>query len=309
MKFLVLIASIGFVLTNVATASETTTTTVSSTPNQTTTSIREVLGNKKFEENEQITDAKLKAESGSLSKYSLSASLSYYGPTLGDLSAKDQPNPDASIGAYETSLGGSLGGRYRISKTETLSTGTGIKAIHPFHGIERFEMNNPYLTYAVTNRNFGIQMKNSIGVSAITVPKYVAIGEYAGLNLENNLVYDFGTSGFAVGFETSLGYYFYNRGYDKKDKKANDYFLGFYPSVKYNFTDKLNMNTSLSIGYANMRSNKSRWNLENKTITQRLGVGYAITRDIFISPYLSFFPDNISDKETSLNISTSFSVL
>ena len=77
-------------------------------------SLPEVLQNKKFQENEKITDAKLKADGGSLSKYSLSATLSYYGPTLGDFSAADQPNPDGNGGNYETSLGGSLGGRYRF---------------------------------------------------------------------------------------------------------------------------------------------------------------------------------------------------
>ncbi len=45
--------------------------------------IKDVSGNKQFADDKEITDAKMKADAGSLSKYSLSFSLSYYGPTFG----------------------------------------------------------------------------------------------------------------------------------------------------------------------------------------------------------------------------------
>ena len=269
----------------------------------------DVLKNKKFEENEKITDAKMRADSGSLSKYSLSFSLSYYGPTLGDLSAKDQPNPDGSVGSYETALGGSLGGRYRMSSNETVRVGTGLKVIHPLHGAERTDLNNPYISYALTTKLGAVQMRNTFGGSVITVPNYTKIGEYGSLDYDNSMVYDLGSTKFAVGLDTSVSLYLYNREYRKADGKASTYNLAFYPNFKYNITDKLNVNTSVSISYWNPRANESRWNLQNRTVSQRLGLGYAYTRDIYISPYLNFFPDNLSDKGTTLNFSTSFSIL
>lgn len=281
------------------------------TTSGTTTEVKaaDLLKNKQFEENEKITDAKLRADSGSLSKYSLSFSLAYYGPTVGDLAAKDQPNPDGTVSSNETALSGSFGGRYRINKSETVRIGSGLKVIHPFHGAERTDLNNPYVSYSITSKVGDVQMRNSMGAAAITVPNYTKIGEYASLDYDNSIVYDLGTSGFAIGFDSSFSLYLYNREYRKADGKTSTYNLSFYPSIKYNISDKLNVNTSVSVGYWNSRSNESRWNLQNRTISQRLGAGYAYSRDIYISPYLNFYPDKFTDKSTTVNISTSFSIL
>ena len=276
---------------------------------ETQTKVSDLLKNKKFEENDKITDAKLRADGGSLSKYSLSFSLSYYGPTLGDLSEKDQPNPDGSVGSYETALGGSLGARYRMSSSETIKVGTGLKVIHPLHGAERTDVNNPYISYGVSSKMDKVQMRNSFGGSVITIPNYTKIGEYASLDYDNSLVYDLGISGFAVGLDSSFSMYLYNREYRKTDGKSSTYNLSFYPNIKYNFTDKLSVNTSVSMSYWNPRANESRWNLQNRSVSQRLGMGYAYTRDIYISPYLNFYPDKLSPQSTTINVSTSFSIL
>lgn len=269
----------------------------------------EVLSNKKFEETKEITDAKLKADSGSLSKYSLKFSLSYYGPTLNDLSSKDQPNPDGTVGTYETSLGGSFGARYRIDSKSSISAGTGVKAIYPLHGFERFELNNPYISYDMLTKFSGIQMRNSPGISYITVRNYKLIGEFGSLNYDFSMVYDLLPSNFSVSFDSSIGYYLYKRPYRTSDRKAARYNLAFFPGAKYKFTDKFNINTSLSLNYYNARSRSSHLDLQSRTISQRIGLGYAFTRDVYISPYLNFFPNNIAAKATTINLSASFSLL
>lgn len=290
-----------------STSSSVGTTTVSSGENRTT--IGEVLGNRKFSENNEITDAKIKADAGSLSRYSLKFNLSYYGPTFGDVSAKDQPNPDGSIGTYETSIGGSLGGRFRIDKKTTISLGGGLKLVHPFHGMDRTDLNNPYISYDMTNKIDGVQMRNSFGASYITVPNYKAVGEYAGLNYDLALAYDLGSSGYAISLDSSLGYYLYDRDYISKDGKASRATASIFPGVKYNFSDRFNVNTSLSISVWNPRSKSDEFALLNKTVSQRLGVGYAYSRDIYFAPYVNFFPDRLSFDRTTINFSTSFSVL
>ncbi len=271
--------------------------------------LKEAIGQEKFQENNEITDTKLKAESGSLSRYSLSFNLSYYGPTIGDLEAPDQPNPDGSVGTYETSLGGSLSGRYRFSPRTSVNAGTGVKAIHPFHGMERFDMNNPFINFNLSDKIGEVQMKNSFGFSAITVPNYTKIGETASLNYDLGTVYNLGASRVAIGLDLSLSYFFYNRGYQSKDGKAARYNISVYPNLKYNATDKLNINTSVNLSSWNPRSRDEQSVLLNRTISQRLGVGYAFTRDIYFAPYINFFPSNLSPDGTTLNVSTIFSVL
>ncbi len=88
---------------------------------ETKASLKEALKPKKFDENTQITDAQMKADGGSLSRYSMKLNMSYYGPTMNDLSVDDQPNPDGSAGVYATSVKGSLSARYRLDSQSAVS--------------------------------------------------------------------------------------------------------------------------------------------------------------------------------------------
>ncbi|MBC7421234.1 MAG: hypothetical protein H7328_10945 [Bdellovibrio sp.] len=309
MRKLIVVSSLMLLAIYTQAQSETTTKTTTTPAGVEKVDLKEALAQKKFQENTEITDTKLKAESGSLSTYSLSLNLTYYGPTVGDLSAKDQPNPDGSPGAFETSLGGALGGRYRFSPRSTITAGSGLKAIHPFHGMEKFETNNPYINYNLSDRIGDVQMRNSIGFSSITYSGYTKIGEIASLGYDNSMVYNLGFTPLAIGLDTSIAYYFYNRGYQSSDGKASRYTISAYPNAKYNLTDKLNINTSIGFSSFNLRKLDDQSVLGNRSITQRLGVGYAYTRDVYLSPYLNFYPDNLSPDGTTINFSAILSVL
>ena len=283
--------------------------------------LREILGNKKFEDSYTLTDAKLRADDGSLSRYSLKFNLSYYGPTLSDPSAADQPNPDGSPGTYSTALGGSMTGRYRFTPDSTMTMGSGLKANHPFHGMDRFDLNNPFVSYDVSSRIGGVQMRNSPGVSVVTNPDYTKLGEYGTVNWDNSVVYDLGRSHFAVGMDSTAGYYFYNRGYNGRKKNgdgnANRYSLTMAPVIKYNVSDRLNVYTSFGFNFWNPRKVQDQWALWNRTVTERIGLGYAFRRDIYFAPYVSFYPKRMSDEgttdaatnETTFNFNTVFSIM
>jgi hypothetical protein len=273
----------------------------------------EVLGkdsaNRKFRENSEITDAKLKADSGSLSKYSMKLSLSYYGPTLGDLSAKDQPNPDGTIGTYETSLGGAIGVRYRFDSKSSMSVGTGIKAIHPLHGAERFDTQTPYLSYDSTFRLGDVQMRSSPGVSVTTIPNYREVGQVGSLTYDISSVYNIPETRWAVGLDGNLSLFMYDRDYQPRDRKASRGAVQMYPTVKFNYTEKTSLMTSTALSWLSPRYRSNETILLNKTATQRLGLGHAFTRDIYVFPYLTLMPTNMSAETTTFNLSTSLSIL
>lgn len=273
-----------------------------------TQKVDSVLGNKKFEENNEITDARLKAEEGSRSKYSMKFSLSYQGPPVGEPLAKDQPNPDNNPGDYSTALGGSVGLRYRFSPQSALSAGTGLSALTPFHGIRRFDVKTPYLSYDLSNRIGDMQMRNSWSGSVTTVPNYQKIGQVGGLGYSNSMVYNVATSGWALGLDTNLDYFIYNRDYVKKDGKASKYHIGLYPNLKYNISDKFSVNTSVAFMYQNLRSSTNDWKVANKTRTGRLGAGYAFTKSVYFSPYLNYYMEDFSWDTTTLNFATTFSI-
>lgn len=271
----------------------------------------DVLANKKFEDDKEITDSKLKADSGSLSRYSLKFSLSYNGPAIGDLNNENQPNPDGSIGG-ETAIGGSISARYRIDSKSAIGVGTGVSALTPMQGVKRYDMKNPFITYDRNARVYDMQMRNSFGTTIVTNPDYRAIGEYAGLNYDNSMIYNIGTSGVGVGVDTSVSYYLYERDVDmtkKRERTVGRYSLAFYPQVKYNFSDRLNMYSSLNISFINPRGFEDQSVLWNRTLSQRIGMGYAFTRDIYFAPYINFYPKTPEMNSTTVNFSTTFSIL
>ncbi|QDK46743.1 hypothetical protein DOM22_17065 [Bdellovibrio sp. ZAP7] len=269
--------------------------------------------NKKFEEDKDITDARMKADSGSLSKYSLKFSLSFSGPPVGEPGSRYQPNPDGGICACDTSFGGSIGTRYRFDSKSALSLGTGVNMLTPFHSdTRRYETKNPYVSYDRTARVGDIQMRNGVSATYVTNQAYRDIGEYAGIGYDASVIYNFGATGFAAGIDGSVNYYLFDRGPDfsnKKELKTGRYSLGLYPQVKYNFTDKFSMNSSVALNFNNPRGTEDYATLWNRTLTSRLGFGYAVTRDVYFAPYVSFFPKDISDDNTTLNFATTFSIL
>ncbi|WP_413575852.1 hypothetical protein ACLVWU_15860 [Bdellovibrio sp. HCB290] len=281
-------------------------------PAQSSVLKQESVINKKFEEDKDITDARMKAESGSLSRYSLKASLSYSGPPVGDLSNPNQPNPDGSICACETALGGSLSARYRFDSKSALSVGTGVNALTPFQGVKRYDVRNPYLGVDRSSRIGDYQMRNGVKGTYVTNQTFRDIGEYAAFGYDTSVIYNFGTSGFAAGVDASFDYYFFDRGPDVKSKnemKTGRYSLGFFPQVKYNFSDKLSMYSSVAIGFNNPRGTEDAAVLWNRTLSSRLGLGYAIRRDIFFAPFLNFYPTTLTADSTTVNFATTFSIL
>lgn len=276
---------------------------------------KSILGLKKYEESGTLTDAKLKADAGSLSKLSIRGSVSYFGPTLGDLSAPDQPNPDGSVGNYSQAMKGSVSLRYRLTSDSSISAGTGISFIKPFHGWTRTDTNNPFVSYDFSDRFGKLQMRNSPGFTVSTVPNYTNIGQVGGVSWDNSLVYGIADTRMAISFDTAVNYWIFTRAYRPGSVKqggdglASQYSFSFYPGLKYNFTDKMNMNASAGFSIYNPRGADDALTLWNRTVTLRLGLGYAVTRDIYFAPYLQGFVTRLTGDMTTINFSGVFSVL
>src|SRR5690349_1930474 len=75
---------------------------------QNTSKLIKAVGQKKFDEDTRINDLQLRAEAGSLSRYSGSFSFSYAGPSVTDMTDTNIPNPDGRNGDFRTNLGGTV---------------------------------------------------------------------------------------------------------------------------------------------------------------------------------------------------------
>jgi hypothetical protein len=274
-----------------------------------TSSATAPLGMKKFEENTEVTDPKLKADEGSLSRLSLRFNLSYSGPPVGDLSAREQPNPDGTVSVTATAITGSAGLRYRFDSQRSISLTTGLSNQYPFREGSRFDANNPYFSYSRAFRIGDLQLISTPGFSIITAQKLTAVNQVLAANYSLSSVYNLGESIFAAGLDGTFSYFFFDEPYQRKDGRVRRSAFSASPTFKANVTKRLNLFTSVTFAFWNPRSGGSQVRFQQNTVSGKVGFGYAITRDIYISPYLGYFPGDPSWKSTSLNMSTVFSVL
>ena len=201
-----------------------------------------------------------------------------------------------------------------MSPDSTVSAGTGISFIKPFHGWDRTDVSNPFVSYDFSDRFGKLQMRNSPGITISTVPNYTAIGQIGGVSWDNSLVYGIG-GGFAISFDSGFNYWIFNREYRpgsiKKggDGTASQYSISWYPGLKYNVTDTFNINTSAGFSLQNPRSAYDATTLLNKTVSLRLGLGYAFSRDVYFAPYIQSYVTQLALDTTSINVAGVFSVL
>lgn len=281
------------------------------------THLSNVIQNKKFTEDRRITDNELKAQAGSLSRYSMKFDLSFQGPPVGNLSDASVPNPDRRPVDDRTSLSGYTGLRYRLSPNDAISASTGLKWFTPYQsmtgkdvekerGAKDYDFTNPQVSYDRTYPLGALQLRSTARVALITAKYYTDRGEYASLGGAQSLKWN--VERWILGMSADVDFYGFNREYQRGDGRVSNYYITMIPSVEYKLTDKLNFKTSVGYSLSNMRMNGSWWLWDPVQPTARSGIGWAVTREIYFNPYLNYFWERPAWRTTSLSFSTVFSI-
>lgn len=277
--------------------------------NQETLSVEETKPAKVFKKNEEIQDMELKAESGAQTRWSMKASLGYSGPSLAEPLSDKRRNPDGRFTDVRTSLGGSVGLRYRMTQKSTLNFGTGVSAVKPFHGVEQLDAQDPFLSIDRSYKWGGVQWYSQASQSVSTTEFYRDIGQWGGTSFSQSGRFFVPDSQWTLGFNSSISFFHYERPYSKTSPHGgSNYFVGFYPNAAYRINSRWMVNTSSAFTAANRRYFKdwSQWDLPN--VTQRVGLGWSVTREIYFSPYVNFFWKDPNWKTSNFAFSTIFSV-
>lgn len=278
-----------------------------------------LLNQKKFEEDRRITDIELKAEAGSLSRYSLKADLNYSGPPVNDLGDAEMPNPDNRARNNKTSLSGYAGLRVRLTPRDGINLSTGLRWFAPYQslagekvdlrpGEKTFDTASPQLSYDHTTRAGRLQYRTAAKTSVTTDAFYKNRGQIGQLGAEEFLKYNLGDSRWVAGLLVDASVFLFDRPYREGDGRVSNYFLSFIPSLEYKVSDRFNLKTSMAHSFANARlfGNWSTW--ERQQLTQRLGFGWAITRDVYVNPFLNYYVEHPALDTTALSMSTVFSI-
>ena len=298
------------------------------TPNTSTVKTTEVQ--KSEEQNKdidnEITNARMRASSGAKSKWSVKADLTLNGGNLERPFGKDRPNY-AGISSQDgkSSLGGTVGVAYRLTEKDSFRLGTGVVLSTPFqdnikdlgnaNGVKKSDVSTPYLEWSHAMRTGSVQ--NIIGVNYSHATRSYDtdfVKTTGSIDLSHTMVAEIKGSNWQPGLSLDLNDSFFKDGKQDFDTLANqedgrvDYEVGLYPFVEYAFNDRYSFRTVFRfMTFDHYRSDNAATYLR-QLYTQSMGVGIAMTRDIYLYPNLQFAPEHMSPDRTNVGLSTTLNV-
>ena len=138
-----------------------------------------------------------------------------------------------------------------------------------------------------------------------------SIGTY---DVNHTLAWDIAGSGWSPGLNIDFNYTFYKDGAQVEDTLVmaedgrTDYQIALYPYVEYAFNDKLSFRTVFRFMSYDHYRNDGASTFMREQYTQSVGLGYAVTRDIYLYPNLQFAPENLRPSLTNVGLSTTLNV-
>lgn len=243
---------------------------------------------------EEITNAKLRAETGSKSKWSGSFTAIYNGGSLEKPMDKDRPNVSKDPIAPKVNMGGDVGVRYRMAKDKSLKVGVGYALERPFQEAKRGQVSNPSLSFNQSGKIGSVQHSFDPSVTYSTNSDEVEIGQLALADVSETLIYDFGGSRTSLGMAFSGTYTHFTKKNEIVSPKGQgtgpalgyqeDYGLAAYPFAEYAISDKVQLRTVFRPWMFSHAKTEDGWTFAKKPWTQSFGVVLALTRDIVLYP-------------------------
>jgi hypothetical protein len=274
-----------------------------------------------------ITNKKMRAESGSKSKLSMSNTIIYYGGSVDAPLSESRPNITGAAGNTVVAfLTDRLGAKYAFNQRKSLSAGIGVRWITPLNSSgtpaiaeragsipqpypgKKVDADNPYVNYQYIYKWLGIQSVFVTGPTIMTATDQLNLGYQYEYDISQNNVYELGRSGLSLGLSImAVGWTF-----DKNDSlsmaKQTDYSAGAYPFLEYQFSERFNLRTITGIAvYQHKRVADAHTYFKNK-VYQSVGVGISVTRDIFLYPNIQFLPDNMRADTTNVALSANVNI-
>ena len=270
-----------------------------------------------------ITNKKLRAETGSKSKVSLTTFFVYNGGTIENVGGKNRPELRGAKGTDATSgIRGQVAGKYRVTDQGALSLGVGVQMLAPFNAplseskidvkkgkLRRNDVYDPYIDYTYLVKLGGVQSVTSTVATFITTDGRRKYGYVSDFTASQTFIKDVGTTGLSLGLALQGDVYVFDKFTVEAKKESADVELNVYPFLEYVFNDTYNFRTVLGLWeYAHVRSQKNPWTFNKNVMYQSVGVGISLTRDIFLYPNVQFNPEYIRSDRTNVALQANLNV-
>jgi hypothetical protein len=276
---------------------------------------------------ELITNNNLRALSGSKSRWSIASTFNYEGGSISNPFSQDRPDISQASGTTTKSdLDGNISAKYNIDTKNSIMAGIGIRWIAPLasnvtdYDGDRFDFINPYIQYQYIYKWFGVQSVLQVGFLQWTQTDQTAIGYGQQLNIDQENMYEIGSTGLSIGASTYIQYQWFNKsgpyGSPSDSTYISDvamnqsqYSFGIAPIVEYQLSDKVNLRTLVSpLTFEHYRAQTGSFAFIRDLTYQSFGVGVSITRDIFLYPNVQFLPQEIQSQLTNVGLTATINL-
>ncbi len=297
-----------------------TATTSNSAPAETATSVmttdQAVKGNDRKDTDEEITNAKMRASTGSKSKFSIQSAIGYSGGSIEKPYAEKRPQLSQSASTVlNTVVSGDVSMKYRMNDHNNLNVGTGIGLTTPGFRGQKSQVNNPYVSVSNVGKMGELQ---SVMGAAVTYYTTESLRSEKGPHLDYNVSADHtiiksvGKSGLDLGLNYGAEYQAYqdtNTSNDIKDiNEREDVVLEAYPFLEYAFTDAISFRTVYRGLTFNHLRGENYGTYRQADPTQSMGIGFAVTRDIYLYPNVQWVWGDIRADKTNVALSTNINL-
>lgn len=270
---------------------------------------------------EVLTNKKMRAESGSKSKLSISNSINWSGSTIEHPFAEDRPNITGGTGATTwASLRDQISGKYNLDQRHAILAGFGARWITPFNRSKvpaaqnkapyngtKVDAYDPYVQYQYIYKWLGIQSVLVGGATYTTQQNLVNDGYVGNITIQQNNAYDIGHTGLTIGLLGAVTF----TGYKNRDDLSgtSDYSFGLYPFLEYTINDRFNLRTISGVWlFEHLRSENRPDTFYKNGIYQSVGLGISVMRDFYLYPNIQFLPENIRADLTNVAISANINL-
>jgi hypothetical protein len=275
-----------------------------------------------------ITNNNLRAFSGSTSRWSIASQFNYNGGSVQSPLSEDRPNISQSSGTtVKSDLDGSVSVKYNLGVKDSLMAGFGIRWIAPLeaggptnYDGSTFDAMNPYVQYQHIYKWVGIQSVLQVQMMQWTQTDQTALGYAQQLSFDQENMYEIGTSRISVGASVAGQYQWFDKSGSYGSPSDPNYVadLGtvqsiysfvFAPELEYQLTDKINLRTLVSLwNFEHYAATRNPETFVHDKVYQSIGVGIAVTRDVFLYPNVQFLPDNIRDSVTNVGMAATINM-
>lgn len=273
-----------------------------------------------------IKNRNLRSLNGSLSTWSFASTWNYQGGDINKPIGSSRPNVTGSQDvALVQNLSGTVGINYRLTETDRLTLGIGLQMASPFSDTEDgkfsesgrrefrrtqgdLDASNPQLVYRRVMKPFGVQSVLTVQSTYYTQDAMVDRGLESKNEAHVNALYDFGGSRFSAGVVVQGAFFTHSK--DDEALQAGQAKYEFYalPITEYEISDLMNWRAVYRYNWyqQNRAQKSSEWTTLDPTVST--GIGFTITRDVFVYPNIQFNPEDVRADRTNIGMSANINL-